>query len=300
MERKCDLCNGRNFRFLFKNHDRMLGIPGEFNLVKCDKCGLVFINPSPSKMEVSKYYPKEKYYSLSENPLENMKLKIYRIFYKKGFSIKKLIFSPLKFIVRSTRIRENGNFLDIGCGDGKFLRLMREFGMSCYGIEPNNPKKIAEDRLKILNCELKDAKFKSNFFDVITLNHVFEHVNSPSLILEEIYRILKPGGHVIIATPNIGSLTAKLFGKYWLQLDTPRHLFLYSEKTMRDYAEKEGFKVDKIRYNSTPMQFSGSLSYLLGGKFQLNKIVLALFLPATYILNMLHTGDQFEFILSKK
>jgi 2-polyprenyl-3-methyl-5-hydroxy-6-metoxy-1,4-benzoquinol methylase len=307
--KKCDLCSGGDFRFLFKNYDRISGIPGQFNLIKCRNCGLVFINPRPNSSEISKYYPKERYYSLNKNPLEDMKLKIYEIFYSKKEPVKELFLSPLRFIVRSAKIKKNGNFLDIGCGDGKFLRLMKGYGMNCYGVEPNNPKKIIEKRLRILNCELKKARFKKGFFDVITLNHVLEHIDNPSETLKEIHRILKPDGTLIIATPNIGSWTAKIFGKHWVQLDTPRHLFLYSEKTLKKYAQKEGFKADRIIYNSTPLQFSGSLACILNqfrgypldkSRFFLNKALLVLLLPATYLFNFLHQGDQFEIILSKK
>ncbi len=310
--KKCDLCSNEDFKFLFKNYDRMYGIPGEFNLVRCKNCGLVFIYPYLNKNEIAKYYPKEKYYSMIKNPVEDFKIKLYNIFYSENRFAKKLLFAPFKFLVRKIIIQKGGNFLDVGCGDGKFLKIIEKSGMYCYGVEPNISKSIIEEKLKIFNCELEEAKFKKEFFDVITLNHVFEHVASPSHTLREINRILKKGGYVVIATPNIGSLTARIFGSKWFQLDTPRHLFLYSEKTIAKYAKKEGFKIEKITYNSTPLQFLCSMVYVLNqfrykenillneSGIPTNKFLLACFLPAAYVFNILKLGDQFEIVLHKK
>jgi 2-polyprenyl-3-methyl-5-hydroxy-6-metoxy-1,4-benzoquinol methylase len=306
---KCDLCEKGEFKLLFKNYDRMHGIEGNFNLVRCKSCGLVFVNPQPNRKEMLRYYPQKEYYSLKKNPVEDLKLKLYEIFYNKNNFLKKIILTPLRFMIRSTIITP-GNFLDIGCGDGKFLRLMNRLGMKCWGIEPYGVSNVNEKNFKILNCDLKKAKFKEKFFDVITLNHVFEHVEAPSLMLDEIYRILNKNGKVIIATPNIGSFTAKIFGNKWFQLDTPRHLFLYSEETLKKYARKEGFVIKKIIYNSTPLQFSASLVYLLNefrqkkvllnkSSIPTNKILTLLLLPLASLFNFLRIGDQVEIVLEK-
>jgi ubiquinone/menaquinone biosynthesis C-methylase UbiE len=311
MNIKCDLCNHRKYKKLYNNYDRVYNLSGKFSLLKCNNCGLIFLYPQPNKKDILKYYPSEKYYSLNNNSIEDSKIKIYNIFYKKGYSIKKILFSPLKFMIRKIIIKKRANFLDIGCGDGKFLKLMNKFEMNCYGVEPNNKGNIIEENLKIVNCELKEAKFKKEFFDIITLNHVFEHVNQPSSILQEIHRILKPKGKLIIATPNSNSLITKIFKNKWFQFDTPRHFFLYSEKTIKKYAEKKGFKVNKIVYNSTPLQISASMIYLLNQfrkkkiflsetKIHTSKIIFVFLLFPIYLLNFFCLGDQFEIILSKK
>lgn len=124
------------------------------------------------------------------------------------------------------------------------------------------------------------------------------------------HRILNPKGRLIIATPNINSFSAKIFGNKWFQLDTPRHLFLYSEKTLKKYAKKTGLGIEKIKYNSTPLQFLVSIEYLLT-EFGMNKKILNLLLssnkilflillPFSQLLNFLKWGDQLEVVLIKK
>jgi len=307
--KNCDLCGNKKFKKLFINKDRIYESKEKFKIVRCENCGLTFIGSELDEKELSRYYPKKEYYSLNENYIETLKLKIYETYYNKKFSSKKILFLPLKFMVRKIFLKKGGKFLDIGCGDGKFLKLIKSFGMDCYGVEPNNVENIREKMLNILNRNLKYVRFKKNFFDVISLNHVLEHLDNPTEIFKEIHRILKPNGKVIIATPNINSFSAKFFGNKWFQLDTPRHLFLYSEDTLKKYAKKEGFKIKEIKYNSTPLQILVSISYLLREfnmnknllkKFSTNKILFLIILPFSNLLNFLKRGDQFEAILIKK
>ncbi len=120
-----------------------------------------------------------------------------------------------------------------------------------------NPREFDEElskqyNLRITRSTLHQAEYKNNFFDTITLNHVLEHVNNPSEMMLELNRILKPGGHLVIATPISDSLTFKIFGKYWAQIDTPRHLFIFSTETLKKYSEEFGFEVISVRHNAIP------------------------------------------------
>ena len=308
--KKCDLCGKSDFSLLYRNSDRMIrGNNAQFSVVKCRHCNLVFLNPQPSEKELQKYYPKKEYYSLKKNSVEDLKLYLYKIFQDSRFSIKKILFYPMKPFLRGIKIIPGGNILDIGCGDGKFLEIVRQRGMNCYGVDP-----FAENRnkngIKIIRGNLKQAHFKSNFFDVITINHTFEHVSNPSETLKEIRRILKPGGILILATPNIESFASRIFKKYWFQLDTPRHLFLYSKKTLLRYAKKEGLECITKRYTSTPLQFLVSLQYQLNPenkplsefkrKILDNRLLFVLLLPLAYLVNLMHSGDQLEIYLRKK
>lgn len=312
----CDLCGNKEFEFLFLGHDRMYNIEGEYSMYRCKKCGLLFINPQPAEKELAHHYPAYNYYSLGDTmPSWKKKLlpTLYKTYYsKKGKSSLKIVFFPVLPLLRFTKILPKGKILDVGCGLGNFLALMKHFGMECYGVEPGkfNEEFAKENNLKIKNCTFSEAYYPDNYFDVITLNHVLEHTRCPTETLNKLNHILKPRGTLIITIPQSDSLAYKMFGRFWVQLDIPRHLFIFQVKTIKAYARKTGFKIEKIRYNSTSFQFLGSLFYLINKyrkkekflsdrNFVNNPLLVFLFLPFAYICNFIKMGDQIEMVLKK-
>lgn len=308
--KNCELCGNKDFKFLFKGKDKLLGIGGDFNLFECKKCEVIFLNPQPSYKELEKYYSNKKYYSLKKIDTISKKLKIKLSLYKIYFNSNekniflKILFYPLKFIVRGTKIAKDARLLDVGCGSGQFLYEMKQFGLRTCGVEPGDfdRKTSKKENLNIFHGELKSARFHSNYFDIITLNHVLEHVNNPYETINEIYRILKNGGTFILGVPNTHSLSRMIFGSNWLALDVPRHLINYSDKNLKYLLKKEGFKVEKIRYNSRPNQFVVSLYFIMGIKKRegiFNRILEVIFLPFTWLVNFLRIGDQIEIYCKK-
>lgn len=309
----CDLCGNDEFKFLFLGHDRMYNIKGDYSVYKCTKCGLFFINPQPIEEEIGKHYPPHKYYSLETMPSYKRKLLplLYKTFYSnKGNSALKLFFFPILPMLRFTKIFPRRKILDVGCGAGNFLIIMKYFNMDCYGVEPGKFDELAAKRnnLEIKNCSFLEADYQENFFDIITLNHVFEHSNCPTETLKKINRLLKPEGTLIMTVPRSDCLVYNIFGQDWVQLDVPRHLFTFQEKTIKKYAKKAGFRIEKIRYNSTSFQFLGSFfyrknrgkeRYLSDKNFVKNPLLVFFLTPFAYICNLLKIGDQIEVILIK-
>lgn len=311
---KCDLCGSNKIKFLFNLKDRMYAIKGEYSVSKCSTCELIFVNPQPSDKEVSKHYPKTNYYSFKhmEEPKITKLLYDTYLLNKKNIFYKIILF-PFKQHIRSCKVVPNGRFLDVGCGNGDFLLKMKQTGMICYGVDPGQyDKKFAKDNdLRMISGTLKEAKYPSNYFDVITINHVFEHVTNPSEVLDELHRILKPNGTLILGTPETSSLARVVFGKYWVAFDIPRHLFLYSHKNIKQYAKKSNFKIVRTRYtSSSPLQFIGSTLYFTN-KFRKNKVYLSkqkvtdnkflilLLFPLTVLCNALRIGDSMEITMTK-
>ena len=270
------------------------------------------MNPQPNAEEILKHYPK-KYFPFMSNSPTNINKMLYRTFYSKnGSFLFKIIFSPLKPFMRSYVKKLNGKLLDVGCGSGDFLIFMREHGMQCYGVEPGefNKKLMKENGIKVLNTTLKKARYEKDYFDIITINHVLEHVSNPEETLKELYRILKPNGTLIIATPQSNCIAYKIFGRDWTQLDVPRHLFIFSTKILEKYATKIGFKFVKTRYNSTPFQFSSSVFYWLNShsrkkrylsesRIFYNPLIFVILMPFAYLCNIFGVGDQIEVFLTK-
>jgi len=192
--------------------------------------------------------------------------------------------------------------LDIGSGSGQFLYEMKTLGMEVHGIEPGSfdAKVAKKENLDIIKSNLDKTRYKSNCFDLITINHVLEHVNNPVETLKEAYRILKKDGLLIIGVPNNKSLAYWIFKKNWYQLDAPRHLFDYSERNLTKKLKELGFRIKKIRHNSRPSQFLVSFSYLLGKRIKiLNMLLFPLALLMTYIVNIFKIGDQIEIYCTK-
>ncbi len=292
---RCNLCGSNELEFLFEAKDMMHGLKGKFKLYKCRKCGLVFLNPQP---DVSKYYPKD-YYSLKIkkfNP-ENI---IYYFYYK--YKPTHILLKPLKKLLQFRDLMpiKNKRILDIGCGYGKFLLVMKKLGVECYGIEPGKINKKLAEELNITNGELYDAKFPDDFFDTITMRHSLEHVNDPLKTLKEVKRILKPKGELIIEVPNIDSTLYKKFGKYWIHFDAPRHLFDFSDKTLRMYIKKAGFKIKRIKRFSYPYSLLTSIRYKKGKKgIVANKFLNVIALPVTFFIDIFGKGDVIETVLEK-
>lgn len=209
------------------------------------------------------------------------------------------MFFPFKFLIRGTQIIPGQKLLDIGCGSGQFLYEMEECGLDVYGIEPG---KINKSKLNI-KPDLIKAKYNKETFDLVTMNHVLQHVENPEEMIKEIYRVLKQYGLFIVSASNTRSLAYFLFRKNWFQLDLPRHLFNLSDVMLIRFLKENGFIVMKNRHNSRPNQFVMSLFFLMGIKNRnkiLNRVLEIVFLPLTWIVNLFKCGDQVEIWCIKK
>jgi 2-polyprenyl-3-methyl-5-hydroxy-6-metoxy-1,4-benzoquinol methylase len=142
-----------------------------------------------------------------------------------------------------------GRLLDVGCATGDFLVRMRELGWDVYGVDiDSNAVKIARDhnRLDVFDGTLEQACFPDDAFDAVTMSHVIEHVADPLQILKETYRILKPGGKLVLTTPNMHSLCHKIYKSSYYHLDIPRHFYILSTKSIRICAESARLKILRL------------------------------------------------------
>lgn len=263
----CLLCGYEGIPIFQNLKDNLFNSRDIWSLMRCAKCDLLWLNPRPLPNEISKLYLE--YYTHQQNDslmkkratlYKAVKAKIlqsgfgYSMNVKSKFLGKVLSYiSPLKEIVgRSVmwvKANEGRSLLDIGCGNGQFLAQMKELGWNVFGIEPDSKAaRIAREHfgLEIFQGTLEKAKFPANSFDVITMDNVIEHVPDPINLLTECRRILKSGGKLVVITPNIHSLGRRLFSKEWLHFDPPRHLFLFSPKSMSICIDRAKLKVQKL------------------------------------------------------
>lgn len=138
-----------------------------------------------------------------------------------------------------------GRLIEVGCGAGKRLASMRELGWTVEGQEMD-PHAAAQARsdygLPVHFGALETLALPENKFDVVIVYHVIEHVHNPIDLLQECHRILKPSGQLIVVTPNVDSWGHRHFDSCWRGLEPPRHLFIYSCRTLPHLASRAGFR----------------------------------------------------------
>lgn len=201
-------------------------------LIECPDCGLAWMAPMPSPEEIGTFYPPQYYGSNGEK--------------FRGLiegAIRLVGARRLRFL--TSRLPRGAAVLDVGCGRGVLLRDLANRGYRVYRTErAPEAARGADPRAEIrFGDTLADVKFDANLFDQIIIWHVFEHLSNPRETLAEVYRILKPGGNVIIAVPNYSSWQARWSGAAWFHLDAPRHLFHFSTQAMSRLLTDSGFQV---------------------------------------------------------
>lgn len=268
----CDQCGSSVNTPHFSRSDCKFDQPEKFKIVKCQNCGLVYLNPRPTKTEISIFYSNDYY---SYQPVEAHRLtskfahfvRISAPGYRQNTPlhkrvISKLIYNLFKGKVVHPPFQPNGKILDIGCGSGLFLKEMDELGWDSYGVEIDESavEYARKTGLKVFCGELADAHYPELYFDVVAIRHVIEHVHSPKGVMNEIYRIMKNEGTLILITPNIDCYEAKIFGRCWTALEVPRHLFFFSLETIKRLLQTTGFEIEKVDWISfLPIMLRGSL-----------------------------------------
>jgi 2-polyprenyl-3-methyl-5-hydroxy-6-metoxy-1,4-benzoquinol methylase len=143
-----------------------------------------------------------------------------------------------------------GRLLEIGSGGGSFLAGMRDLGWEVEGID-SDPLAVDSARrqygLEMRHGQFEDEDYPVDHFDAVAMSHVIEHVFDPLALLAKCRRVLRPGGRLVLLTPNVESLGHSRFGSSWVHLDPPRHLHLFSLATLGEMAERSGFDVTTLR-----------------------------------------------------
>jgi SAM-dependent methyltransferase len=152
--------------------------------------------------------------------------------------------------------------LDVGCGSGVLLARMQSLGWEVEGVEVDAAAvEAARARgVSVRLGPLEQQHYPPASFDAVHSAHVIEHVHDPAGLLRECHRILKPGGRLVILTPNLESSGHKQFRSAWLNLDPPRHLFLFTAANLRRAAEGAGFTLEKLRSTPRTAWVYGALS----------------------------------------
>jgi SAM-dependent methyltransferase len=230
---------------------------------------MIWLDPVPLESDINRAY--ETYYT---HPLEREKIsRLWDLYYRANYRLKAIhlrarfgdrgerrrvaailtwlalgpyvpsraiVEFPMRYLPKS----QTGRILEIGFGYGRTIAQLRELGWEAEGLE-TDAATVADARLRGLNVScgtLIEQGYPNGNFDAIVSNHVFEHVHDPKELLIESWRILRPGGRFIAATPNAASLGHRIFRSDWRGLEPPRHLQIFTRSAINTLARNAGFE----------------------------------------------------------
>jgi 2-polyprenyl-3-methyl-5-hydroxy-6-metoxy-1,4-benzoquinol methylase len=260
---RCWLCGARGAKLYDATSDWLWGVPGEWGLRHCE-CGLAWLDPQPCATQLAKLYAKYYTHSGTGEPrrLDRIRREIMQcVLARMGYPVQPSthwlarFLSHIPSIARARALEifdlpptQAGTLLDVGCGNGKFIRQMRSLGWDASGVDPD-PAAVAQGLragLNVFQGSIIDLPPDPRY-DVITLNHVIEHVPDPIFLLAECKRRLIPfTGRIMIMTPNLNSLGHRWFGRFWRGLEIPRHLMLFSSAALTKCVSRAGLTVKSL------------------------------------------------------
>lgn len=291
---RCPLCGSDHAGVLYEGltDGVFFSAPGTWTLCRCDHCGCAYLDPRPTEASIGTAYASYYTHELAEIPswlsVPNSRFPRTRWRLRAGYINARYGYrlAPASRLGRLVlpllpRARENADrwvrhaprpsgrakLLDVGCGEGYFLREMLAAGWDVVGIEPDPQAASTARRVgaPVIEARLVDAELPGESFDLVTLNHVLEHMHDPLTELTACRLALRPSGLLWIATPNLSSAGHARFGRSWLGLDPPRHLVLFTPSALVNALGTAGFEiVREPLFRVAPHYFRSSFAIARG------------------------------------
>jgi 2-polyprenyl-3-methyl-5-hydroxy-6-metoxy-1,4-benzoquinol methylase len=241
----CTACGCREARLRFAATDRLYRTTEKtFQIVECLGCGLLRLSPQPSPDELAAYYPRNYWFDPAESAASRMEERYRRL----------VLWDHVRFVARALRESgESGPVLDVGCGGGLFLGMLRKLGHRVIGLDlSTQAAKLAwaTHRVPAITGNLGAAPVAPASCAAVTMFHVLEHVLQPQVYLVAAHRLLRPSGRLIVQVPNAASWQFALLGRRWNGVDAPRHLHLFRAADIERMLDTAGFQVLRRKYFS--------------------------------------------------
>jgi SAM-dependent methyltransferase len=243
---------------------------GEFTYTSCTSCGSLQLSSIPENL--GPYYPSD-YYSfgllqpsgLFRNLLKKIRIRAY---FAAGL---KFFLPPFGLSwLKKLSLNFTDCIADVGCGNGQLLYELHVSGFkNLHGFDPflENESQLGAG-LKLWNKEFGQTDL---YFDVVMLHHSFEHMADPEQVLKTCFERLNPGGRLLVRCPVSDAKVWKEKQSLWVQLDAPRHLTIPSTQGFVAVAQRCGFEVQEVVFDSTAFQFWGTALYEQGEKLDSKK-----------------------------
>ncbi len=307
---KCLGCGKQMLILIQKNHfDTRFGIKGNYNITQCRSCDLIQLSPHPTGDEFKALY--EMYYNF-RGSRRSLYTKIREKFLD---SILYRIWIIIDGDHGFHSFRGTGRLLDVGCNEGRGLRIYQKNGFTADGLELNEHAALEAKKkgLRVITRPL-DTFSPEKLFDVVVLSNVLEHSLNPKKTLLHVSRILKPNGQIWISCPNVNSWQRKIFGRFWINWHVPFHIVHFSRRTLATMLRETGFKNQKIWMKSPALWLAQSIISSIFAIYgrptkQLRNVFLVatlmiciriLFFPILWLGNRLGRGDCLVVIAQKE
>ncbi|MET0752464.1 MAG: class I SAM-dependent methyltransferase [Pyrinomonadaceae bacterium] len=274
-----------------------------FLAMQCNSCSLVYLNPRPSVSEFETIYPPT-YHAFD--------------FSEEDFGFVHKIRSRLeakRLLQLCKDLPEDARILDVGCGDGFHLNLLKKYGGKNWTLEGVDVDKRAaamaeKSGLKVYTGNIEELDLPKNSYDLAFMIQTIEHVEKPEKVLSAAREVLKPGGRLVVVTDNTDSFDFALFkGGYWGGYHFPRHWNLFNRKSLTGLAEKTNFEVAKLATIVSPVNWVYSIHnslvdwrapQFLINRFTLKSFVsLSVFTSLDIVLQKFGKGALLQAILKK-
>ncbi|GHA64658.1 class I SAM-dependent methyltransferase [Pontibacter akesuensis] len=249
---QCPVCGKEEFKNFIVVNDNAVS-KESFVIVECENCTFKFTNPRPDSESIGQYYESEDYISHS-----NTKQGIIN----RAYHVVRSITTKQKVELINRHSPAKGAILDYGCGTGTFLAACKKDGWDIRGIEPNaKAREVASKETgEIIASSLNDIDGEK--YEVITLWHVLEHIHTLNETVTMLLENLQEDGTLIIAVPNADSHDAKEYRENWAAYDVPRHLYHFTQPTMKRFLKKHKMVLEEV----LPMKFDAYYVSLLSEK----------------------------------
>ena len=240
----CVLCGSDRLAPLYRASDRLYRTTRkEFTVARCGGCGLMRLDPQPSSEELRQYYPPG-YWFDPGGEIPGRLEEAYR---------RLVLGDHVRFVESALRRAEPGPLLDVGCGGGLFLGLLRKRGFEVVGLDVSwEAARVAWQRqhAPAVCGTLDRAPLRAGSFACVTMFHVLEHLPDPRTFLITAARLLQPSGRLVLQVPNAASWQSRLFGAAWNGVDVPRHLYDFRDCDLEKLVEGCGFAIVRRKYFS--------------------------------------------------
>jgi SAM-dependent methyltransferase len=220
----CNLCGSTDHRFAYRLPDELYHPDEWFSVVACAGCGLGFVNPRPAFEEMGRYYPAAFYQFFDED----------RAFQERRYAIEASFLDGVP----------PGRLLDVGCANGDFPRFMRTRGWSVEGVEVSANSKAIDD-FPVYRQAFPAIPVDEPRYDAVTAWAVLEHVHDPMAYFRKVGRVLRPGGRFAFLVTNFDSLASRRLYRE----DVPRHLYFFTEATVRRFLDAAGLAFERAEYS---------------------------------------------------
>jgi ubiquinone/menaquinone biosynthesis C-methylase UbiE len=297
----CPMCGERSNTLVLYGRDRLFARPGKYRIVSCSACELRYLSPRPTLDALGAHYPSS--YFIYKTPEE---LPAFTRPMARKFSFLRWRDSLTRLERVTGPLQPSTNVVDVGCGLNDYLVALKELrGVEGIGVDfKPELATYARERLgmTVHSGTLESVGFADGEFDIVAMNEYLEHEPNPCGVLREARRITADDGYITIEVPCVESLPARLFGSCWSQVDAPRHLIHFTEKTLTEMLRRTGWELVHTETFGIPYVIGFSVLQALGfkhlGRLTVWERTLAMLVSLPFIL-VFPFVNEFRFAVAR-